>query len=151
MLKHSTKVRVRYGETDQMGIVNNAVYSSYFEVGRTQMFRKLGLPYSKIEEKGTLLPLSELHIKYHRPAVYDEELTIETYVDEFPTARIRFKYNIYNEAGNLLVNGETVLAFLNGETRRPTRIPQYLADMLRPYFEDASNLNHSSDSSGFRG
>src|SRR5690554_3589596 len=122
MLKHTTKTRVRYGETDQMGIVNNAVYPSYFEVGRTEMFRELGLPYSKIEQEGTLLPLSELHIKYHLPAVYDEELTIETYIDEFPTSRIRFKYKIYNENGKLLVTGETVLAFLNGKTRRPTRI-----------------------------
>ncbi|MDK2841739.1 MAG: acyl-CoA thioester hydrolase [Anaerophaga sp.] len=135
MLKHTTKIRVRYGETDQMGIVNNAVYSRYFEVGRTELFRNLGLPYSKIEQEGILLPLSELHIKYHHPAVYDEELTIETYVEEFPTARIRFKYNIYNETGKLLVTGETVLAFLNSQTRRPTRIPQYLVDIIKPYFD----------------
>jgi acyl-CoA thioester hydrolase len=134
MIKHTTKVRVRYGETDQMGIVNNAVYPSYFEVGRTEMFRELGLPYKKIEQQGTMLPLSELHIKYHRPAIYDEEITIETYIDEFPASRIRFKYNIYNEGGSLLVTGETVLAFLNGETRRPTRMPKYLADRLIPYF-----------------
>ncbi len=136
MLKHSTKVRIRYGETDQMGIVNNAVYPSYFEVGRTEMFRELGLPYSKIEKAGTLLPLSELHIKYHHPAVYDEEITIETYIDEFPTARIRFKYNIFNETGKLVVTGETVLAFLNAATNRPTRIPEYLADILTPYFDN---------------
>lgn len=135
MLKHTTKIRVRYGETDQMGIVNNAVYPSYFEVGRTEMFREIGLPYSTIEKEGIMLPLSELHIKYHRPAVYDEEVTIETYVDEYPTSRIRFKYNIFNEAGKLLVSGETVLAFLNAETRRPTRIPQYLKDIIDPYFK----------------
>lgn len=134
MLKHTTKIRVRYGETDQMGIVNNAVYPSYFEVGRTEMFRDLGVPYSKIEEEGILLPLSELHVKYHRPAVYDEEITIETYIEEYPTSRIRFKYNIYNEAEKLLVSGETVLAFLNGETRRPTRLPEYLANLIGPYF-----------------
>lgn len=134
MLKHTTKVRVRYGETDQMGIVNNAVYPSYFEVGRTEMFRELGVPYSKIEEQGIMLPLSELHIKYHLPAVYDEEITIETYIEDFPTSRIRFKYNIYNESQKLLVSGETVLAFLNAETRRPTRIPKYLSDLIGPYF-----------------
>lgn len=139
MLKHTTKIRVRYGETDQMGIVNNAVYPSYFEVGRTEMFRDLGLPYSKIEEGGTLLPLSELHIKYHRPAIYDEEIKIETYIDEWPTSRIRFKYNIFNETDKLLVSGETVLAFLNGETRRPTRLPQYLADIIRPHFVNTGN------------
>ena len=111
MLKHSTKIRVRYGETDQMGIVNNAVYPSYFEVGRTEMFRELRLPYSQIEQEGTMLPLSELHVKYHHPAVYDEELTIETRIEEFPTSRIRFKYTILNESGKLLVTGETVLAF----------------------------------------
>jgi acyl-CoA thioester hydrolase len=118
-----------------MGIVNNAVYPEYFEVGRTELFRFLGLPYSKIEQEGTLLPLSELHIKYHHPAVYDEELTIETYVEEFPKARIRFKYKIYNETGKLLVTGETVLAFLHYKTRRPTRIPQYLVDVIKPYFD----------------
>jgi acyl-CoA thioester hydrolase len=135
MLKYTTKTRVRYGETDQMGIVNNAVYLTYFELGRTEMFRELGLPYKKIEQEGTMLPISELHIKYHRPALYDEELSIETYIDEFPTSRIRFKYNIYNEAGKLLVTGETVLAFLNAKNRHPTRIPQYLADVIAPYFE----------------
>jgi acyl-CoA thioester hydrolase len=135
MLKYTTKTRVRYGETDQMGIVNNAVYLTYFELGRTEMFRELGLPYKKIEQEGTMLPISELHIKYHRPALYDEELSIETYIDEFPTSRIRFKYNIYNEAGKILVTGETVLAFLNAKNRHPTRIPQYLADVIAPYFE----------------
>ncbi|WP_010663587.1 acyl-CoA thioesterase [Marinilabilia salmonicolor] len=134
MLKHTTKIRVRYGETDQMGIVNNAVYPSYFEVGRTEMFRELGVPYSKIEEQGIMLPLSELHIKYHHPAVYDEEITIETYIEDFPTARIRFKYNIFNESQKLLVSGETVLAFLNAQTRRPTRIPKYLGHLIEPYF-----------------
>jgi len=134
MLKHITKIRVRYGETDQMGIVNNAVYPSYFEVGRTEMFRHLKLPYSKIEQEGTLLPLSELHIKYHRPAIYDEELTIETYIDEFPTSRVSFKYNIFNEHAKLLVSGETVLAFLNAETRRPVRMPKFLAEIIEPYF-----------------
>ncbi|PWE00106.1 acyl-CoA thioesterase [Marinilabilia rubra] len=135
MLKHTTKIRVRYGETDQMGIVNNAVYPSYFEVGRTEMFREIGLPYSKIEKEGIMLPLSELHIKYHRPAVYDNEITIETYVDEYPTSRIRFKYNIYNELGELLVSGETVLAFMNADSRRPTRIPQYLKSIIEPFFQ----------------
>jgi acyl-CoA thioester hydrolase len=135
MLKHTTKTRVRYGETDQMGIVNNAVYPTYFEMGRTEMFRELGLPYKKIEQEGIMLPLSELHIKYHRPAFYDEELSVETFIDEFPTSRIRFKYNIYDETGELLVTGETVLAFLNAKTRHPTRIPKYLADVIGPYFK----------------
>lgn len=135
MLKHTTKLRVRYGETDQMGIVNNAVYSAYFEVGRTEMFRHLGLPYSEIEKKGIMLPLSELHVKYLRSARYDDELSIETYVDEFPTSRIRFKYNIYNQTGELLVKGETVLAFLDAQTRRPTRIPSFLADKIAPFFD----------------
>jgi len=139
MLKHTTKLRVRYGETDQMGIVNNAVYSAYFEVGRTEMFRHLGLPYSEIEKQGIMLPLSELHVKYLRSARYDDELTIETYVEDFPTARIRFKYNIYNQSGQLLVKGETVLAFLDAHTRRPTRIPAFLAGKIAPFFKESNN------------
>ncbi len=130
----TTKIRVRYGETDQMGIVNNAVYPSYFEVGRTELFRHLGLPYGEIEKQGIMLPLSELRVKYHRPAFYDEDLTIETSVKEWPGAKIRFEYRIYNEKKTLLVTGETILAYVKSDTRRPTKIPPFIESIIAPYF-----------------
>jgi acyl-CoA thioester hydrolase len=130
----TTKIRVRYGETDQMGIVNNAVYPSYFEVGRTELFRHLGLPYGEIEKQGIMLPLSELRVKYHRPAFYDEDLTIETSVKEWPGAKIRFEYRIFNEKETLLVTGETILAYVKSDTRRPTKIPQFIESIIAPFF-----------------
>ncbi len=130
-----TRLRVRYGETDQMGIVNNAVYSAYFEVGRTELFRYLGLPYSKIEENGIILPLSELKVRYHRPARYDDELTIETRVSEWPAAKIRFAYRILNQKNEVLVTGETTLAYVNKESGRPTRMPLFIEEIVTPFFK----------------
>ncbi len=131
----TTKIRVRYGETDQMGIVNNAVYPTYFEVGRTELFRDLGLPYSEIEKRGLMLPLAELKVKYHRPAHYDETLTINTALNEWPGSRIRVEHRIVNEKDQLLVTGETVLAYVKSDNRRPTRIPLFIESVIAPYFE----------------
>lgn len=133
-IKGITKLRVRYGETDQMGIVNNGVYSAYFEVGRTELFRHLGLPYSKIEEQGILLPLAELKVRYHRPAHYDDELTIATAINEWPGSRIRFEYRIVNQDNELLVTGETTLAYMKSETRRPIRMPAFIEEIVAPFF-----------------
>ena len=134
-LSGTTKIRVRYGETDQMGIVNNAVYPTYFEVGRTELFRELGLPYGEIEKMGIMLPLAELKVKYHRPAHYDETLTIETALNEWPGSRIRVEYRIVDANNRLLVTGETVLAYVKSETRRPTRIPPFIESVLAPFFD----------------
>ena len=133
MLYNKTQIKVRYGETDQMGIVNNAVYPSWFEIGRTELFDELKLPYSEREIQGFMLRLSELHIKYHSPAYYGDTVSIETSVKEMPGVRITFDYRVtHNE--RLIVSGQTVQAFISAETRRPIRIPDHLRHALSPHF-----------------
>jgi len=134
VVTNRTTIRVRYGETDQMGIVNNAVYPTYFEIGRTMMFRELGFSYKKMEQSGILIPLSDIYVKYHSPAYYDEELTLTTELKEMPTARIRFDYSIHNPNGKLITSGYSIQAFINAKTKRPTRTPEIVKELLNPYF-----------------
>ncbi len=134
MVKNRTIIRVRYGETDQMGIVNNAVYPTYFEIGRTMMFRELGFSYKKMEQTDILIPLSDIYIKYHSPAYYDEELTLSTELKEMPSSRIKFYYSIHNSKGKLITSGYSTQAFINAKTRRPMRIPEVVKELLEPYF-----------------
>ncbi|TAJ12691.1 acyl-CoA thioesterase [Marinilabiliaceae bacterium JC017] len=134
MVESKTELRVRYGETDQMGIVNNANYPTYYEIGRTEMFRQLGISYKTLESLDVMLPLSELHVKFAKPAFYDDVLTIHTRIEDMPASRIRFDYKIYNENEDLINEGYTTLAFLNAKTRRPIRMPDMIASLLKPHF-----------------
>ena len=97
MLTNETKIRVRYGETDQMGYLYHGNYAQYYEIGRTEMMRSLGLSYDNLEKKGIILPVYSLNVKFLKPAKYDEILTIRTTVEEIPSVRIHFKYQIINE------------------------------------------------------
>ena len=134
MFKGETKIRVRYGETDQMGYVYYGHYAAYFEVARTELLRELGLSYAKFEEDGIMLPVSEMKIKYMRPGRYDDLLTIVTKLETLPTARIRFVYDTFNEAGEHLNTGEVTLVFTDAISRRPTRPPEVMIERLMPYF-----------------
>ncbi len=135
MIEKSCKITVRYGETDQMGIVNNANYASYYEIGRTQWLRQLGLSYQQMEINGIMMPLIDLYSRYLKPAYYEDELTIKTLVKEIPASRIKFEYFIYNQSNQLINQGYSQQAFVNAETRRPQRAPQYLLELLIPCFD----------------
>ncbi len=135
MFKHATRIRVRYGETDQMGYVYYGDYAEYFEVGRVEALRSLGFPYRRLEAEGIMLPVRSLTINYHAPARYDDLITVHTSISDNPTARIRFLYRIENEAGDLLTEAETVLVFVDKRTMRPRRAPEELLQMLQPYFK----------------
>lgn len=134
MLYNKTSFKVRYGETDQMGIVNNAVYPSWFEIGRTELFDELELPYSEMERQGIMLPLSELYVKYLFPARYGEIVVIETTVEKMPGVRVIFDYKVSSEDGRLIATGQTVQAFVDSTTRKPMRIPAQLKERLGKYF-----------------
>ena len=134
MYSSETKIRVRYGETDQMGYVYYGNYPLYYEVARTEMIRKLGWPYKKIEENGIMLPVLSLNVKYIRPAFYDDELTIKTRVRKIPGARIDFEYEVYNENKELINKGETTLVFVDMKTKKPTSAPQEFIDDIKRYF-----------------
>ena len=121
-----TKIRVRYGETDQMGYVYYGNYPLYYEVGRTEMLRSVGLTYRAMEEGGVLLPVRSLSIKYIEPARYDDLLILRVIIKELPTVKIHFFYELYSEQNQLLNTGETILVFIDAKTRRPRRAPENL-------------------------
>lgn len=125
-----TQIRVRYAETDQMGFVHHGNYPAYFEVGRSEGLRELGTSYHELEERGVLMPVIDLSIKYIQPAYYDDLLTIRTIIPEVPSTRMLFMYEIYNEAGKLLNRGETTLVFVSRERNRPIRCPEWLHEIF---------------------
>ena len=131
MYKNQTQIRVRYGETDQMGVVYHANYASYFEVGRTEWLREYGITYKSMEETGVMLPVISLEIKYKNSAKYDDLLTIKTSIKKLPSARIEFDYELVNESGDLLAIGSTDLVFIDMKRNRPMRCPDYLLDKLK--------------------
>lgn len=134
MYTSTTTVRVRYGETDQMGFVYYGFYAMYYEVARVESLRQLGLTYKEIEAMGIIMPVLENKSKYLAPARYDELLKIVTTVAVKPTVRIKFDYEIYNEEDKLIHQGETLLAFLDKNFNRPCRPPQAMEKVLAPFF-----------------
>jgi acyl-CoA thioester hydrolase len=135
MFQHETTLRVRYGETDQMGYVYYGDYAEFLEVGRVEALRSLGFPYRRLEEEGVMLPVLELSLKYHRPARYDDLVTVRTTITALPSVRIAFTYELHNEGGELLTEASTTLVFVDRTTMRPARAPQALIEVLRPYFD----------------
>jgi acyl-CoA thioester hydrolase len=135
MFEHSTKIRVRYGETDQMGYMYYGNYAEFYEVGRVEMLRSLGMTYSGMEASGIMMPVLEMKCKYIRPALYDEEISVKVIMDKMPGIRIHFKYELYNPGGELINIGETLLVFVNMETNRPCMPPQEFLDKLKPFFQ----------------
>ncbi len=135
MFQHAAKIRVRYGETDQMGYMYYGNYAEFYEVGRVEMLRSLGLTYSGMEESGIKMPVLELNCKYLKPALYDEEITVNVIMDKMPGVRIHFRYELFNEKAELINTGETLLVFINMKTNRPCKAPQDFIDKLKPFFE----------------
>lgn len=134
MFEHTTKLRVRYAETDQMGYMYYGNYAQFYEVGRVEMLRSLGLSYSGMEQAGIKMPVLELHCKYLKPALYDEQITIKVIMEKMPGIRIHFKYELFNERQELINTGETLLVFINMQTNRPCLPPHGFIDKLKPFF-----------------
>lgn len=137
MFSATTHIRVRYGETDQMGYLYYGNYALYYEVGRAEAIRQLGFTYRELEEMGVLMPVAELESKYFRPALYDDLVTVKTILKELPDgSRIRFHSELYNEAGKLLNSGITTLAFYDPRNRKSINIPDVLRNRLAPFFNE---------------
>ncbi len=136
MLTHTTTIRVRYADTDKMQFVYNGKYLEYFEVGRTEILRQVGLPYSKLESAGYQLPLIEARLKYKSPAYYDDELNIEATIIELYSAKVRIEYKVTRKNDKTLIaTGFTEHMFMKEETKRPTKPPQIYIDALKKYFK----------------
>ena len=131
MYNHQVDIRIRYAHTDQMGYCYYGNYAHFYEIGRVEALRNLGLSYKKIEESGILLPVIDFNIKYINPAYYDDLITVNTTVKELPSARIKFEYEIFNESGEKLNFGATTLVFINKKTSRPTKCPLELIEKLK--------------------
>ena len=127
----NTKIRVRYAETDQMGYVYYGIYSQYFEIGRVELLRSLGISYRELEDRGFLLPVVHFSIDYLKPAFYDEELIIKTSIDSIPSVKIDFKYSTYNEQNDILNTAHTTLVFLDKATKKPCSAPEFLIQALK--------------------
>lgn len=131
MIESTTLVRVRYGETDQMGYVYYGNYAQFFEIGRVELFRKLDVSYKSLEDSGIMMPVIKLNSNYHHPAYYDDELRIVTSIPEIPDGvRIYFEYKIFNQNNLLLHTGSTELVFINMKKNKPCRIPNVLREKL---------------------
>ena len=135
MFTFDTQLRVRYGETDQMGYLYYGHYAQYFEVGRAETIRSLGISYKEMEtDLGIMMPVMSLQMRYVRPALYDELLTIRTTLRQLPESTMTFHHEIFNEKKKLVNGGSVKLCFVDMKSGKTVAPPQYLLDKLAPYF-----------------
>lgn len=135
MYESTTEVRVRYGETDQMGYLYYGYYALYYEVGRAEAIRQLGFTYRELEEMGIMMPVVDLHAQYYRPALYDDLITVKTILKELPEShKIQFHSELYNEQKQLLNKGVTTLVFYDPTTKQKVNMPDELKNRLEPFF-----------------
>lgn len=130
-MTHQISFRVRYGETDQMGVVHHGNYALYFEMARIEWLRELGVSYKAMEESGIALPVVNLTVNYRKPLFYDDELTVTARLKGLPTATIKFEFEIQNQNKELCSTAEVTLVFLNNSTRKPMRCPQELLERIQ--------------------
>lgn len=130
MKSYSSTLRVRYAETDQMGVVHHGNYAQYLELARIEWMEQFGVSYKGMEEKGVMLPVYEMSFKFKRPAHFDDILTIETTLKNTPNVKIEFSYKIYNQHQKLLTTASTVLVFADMKTKKPTQCPKYILEAL---------------------
>lgn len=135
MYEFKNQIRVRYADADPMNVVYYGNYAQYFEVGRVESLRNLGISYKGIEDMGIMLPVVELNIKYLRPAKYDDLLTIKSQIKELPTEhKIIFDQEIYNEEGKLLTIGKVKLYFMDSKLGKRASMPASMLEKLSTYF-----------------
>lgn len=130
MYKQQTKLRVRYSETDKMGVVYHGNYIQYFEVGRVEYMRDIGVVYAEMEKEGIGMPVVNIDINYRSPAVYDEELTIETWIEKLPTSKIVFNNRAIGEGGKVVCEAKVTLVFINAQFR-PIKSPEVVIEALK--------------------
>lgn len=130
MKEHNVEVRVRYGETDQMGVVYHGSYVPYFEIGRVEWLRNKGVSYKVLEESGVALPIVSMQLNYKKPARYDDLLMVTTKLRKYSGVKIEFDCEIRNELQELLTTAHFILVFIDTKTGKPIVPPQYILDIL---------------------
>jgi acyl-CoA thioester hydrolase len=134
MFVHNTQIRIRYSETDQMGYCYYGNYAAFFEIGRVETLRSLGVSYKELEDKGIMLPVLMYEVKFIKPAFYDDLITIKTMIQKIPGARIDFDYEIYSENNVLLTSAHTTLVFIQSKTMKPCPAPAEIIEKLKAFF-----------------
>ena len=135
MFTTETQIRVRYAETDQMGVVYHSNYFLYFETARAESIRQLGFTYAGMEKMGIIMPVIEVQCRYLRPALYDALLTIKMILTELPVHhKIEFHHEVFNEKNELLATGKIILYFMESKTMKRTTMPDQLLKKLQPWF-----------------
>jgi|SRR5690606_2540163 len=131
MKTHNTNVKVRYAETDQMGVVHHGNYAQYLEIARIDWLEQFKISYGTMEKEGVMLPVYSMEFRFHKPAVFDDLLTVSTRLKEIPSVKIAFEYEIFNQNNELLTTASTVLVFMDSKTKKPMRCPQYIIDKIQ--------------------
>ena len=134
MIHTTTKIRVRYAETDMMGFVHHQNYVAYFEQARVEMLTEIGVPYRELESQGYFLPVLEVDVKYVKSNTFDDELVVHCYLDELPRARIKIRYEIFR-GETLTTTGFSLHGFIDREGK-PCRPPKLLTDVCKAAFAD---------------
>lgn len=136
MFTHKTQIRVHYALTDQMGFVYYGHYAQFYEIGRTEALRSLGLTYKEVEAMGVIMPVTEIHGRFLRPALYDDLITVVTTVKEMPVHhKITFHSEIYNEKNELLNVGDVSLYFVDAKTMKRCEMPLLIKEKMGEYFK----------------
>lgn len=130
MYSHQVEIRVRYSETDQMGVVYHGNYIPYFEIGRVEWLRNKGISYKSLEESGIALPIVSMTLNYKKSARYDDLLTVKTIFKKQSSVKIEFDCEIWSEKNELLTTASFILVFVNLKTGRPMAPPQYVLEVL---------------------
>ncbi len=131
MKTHETFVKIRYSETDQMGVVHHGNYAQYLELARIEWLAQFGVSYKEMEKGGIMLPVYAMEFKFIKPATFDEVLKIETTLKAIPGVRIEFSYTIFNSENEVITKASTVLVFMDAHSKKPIRCPDYLLQKLK--------------------
>lgn len=135
MFSSKTQIRIHYALTDQMGVVYHGHYAQFYEIGRTEALRSLGLTYKEVEASGVMMMVTEIHSKFLRPALYDDLITVVTTIKELPVQhKIIFHSEIFNENDKLLNVGDVILYFMDAKTMKRTTMPENMREKLVEYF-----------------
>jgi acyl-CoA thioester hydrolase len=129
-MEHEIQVRVRYSETDQMGVVYHGSYIPFFEMGRVEWLRSKGVSYKSLEESGIALPIVSMTLNYKKPARYDDLLTVRTKFKKYSSVKIEFDCEICNEKMELLTTAHFLLVFVDMKTGRPVLPPSHILEIL---------------------
>lgn len=141
-LEHTTQIRPRYGEVDQMGYVYHSNYVTYCHQARTELLRKINIDDKTLETSQIMLPVISMSLKYHKAAGYDEPLFVHTTISEVPTTRFSFHFEFRNAKDDLVCKADSTVVFVDSVTRKPMKAPKLVIDAIENFLK--ANSSHET-------